>query len=197
MEKYIKYFNYIMEHKKNVFIECWKEKLYLHSFTHDLSKFSLKEFIPYARNFCEDKDCKRCDKYLNCDYNQIGLGSGKWAKQCHDYKYEEFEKACEHHYKNNKHHWNYWVGKQMPERYIIQMICDWKAMSRKLGGTAQEFYYKNYDRIQLEIESRCLLEFHLGLIDSVCLCSNVTWKNYCDRSNISMIIDLKKLGYIK
>ena len=51
MDKYIKYFLYILEHKKNVFKMCWKKGLYLHAFTHDLSKFLPDEFFPYANWF--------------------------------------------------------------------------------------------------------------------------------------------------
>lgn len=197
MKKYWEYFKYVMEHKKNVFIECWKEGLYIHAFTHDLSKFSPKEFKAYAINFYGEKDCKRCKYYMNCDYNQIGLGSGKWAKECMDYKYEDFDKAWEHHYKNNKHHWNYWIGREIPEKYIKQMICDWKAMSRKFGDTAQEFYMKNHDKIKINHSSRVLLEFNLGLIDGECLVSNMDWKEVCKRQGKTLEKDLRELGYIK
>lgn len=209
MIKYINYFKYIMEHKKNVFIECWKLgnswfkqdkkiafELYMHAFTHDLSKFSPSEFIPYAINFYSKKDCRRCAYYLSCDYNQIGLGHSVWAEECKDYKYNNFNKALEHHYKHNKHHWNYWEGKDIPEKYIRQMICDWKAMSRKFGGTAQEFYMKNYDKINISHRSRLDLEFELGLLGELII-HGITWKDYCDNIGITMEEDLKRLGYIK
>lgn len=77
------------------------------------------------------------------------------------------------------------------------MICDWEAMSLKFGGTAQEYYMKNYDKIQLSVESRCELEFHLCLIGSEALCGNITWKQSCDNWGITMEEDLKRLGYIK
>lgn len=115
---------------------------------------------------------------------------------CNEFKYKDFNKAWEHHYKNNKHHWNYWIGQDMPEKYIKQMICDWKAMSRKFGDTAQEFYMKNHDKIELTHCSRVLLEFNLGLIDSVCLVSNMNWEEYCERVNKTMEEDLRELGYI-
>ena len=63
---YWKYFKYVMEHKRNVFIECMnmakkykgqdKIDLIIHAFTHDMSKFLPCEFIPYAKWFY-DKDC--------------------------------------------------------------------------------------------------------------------------------------------
>lgn len=197
MNKYWKYFKYVIEHKKNVFMECWKEGLYIHAFTHDLSKFSLKEFETYAVQFYGDKWCGECVNYSKCSNIAFRLPRRYEPKNsCNEFKYKDFDKAWEHHYKNNKHHWNYWIGQDMPEMYIRQMICDWKAMSRKFGGTAQEFYMKNHDKIQLTHCSRVLLEFNLGLIDSVCLVSNMNWKEYCKRVNKTMEEDLRELGYI-
>ena len=145
LKPYIDYFKYVMEHKKNVFIECWNEKLYLQAFTHDLSKFLPCEFIPYARYFYIDKD-----KYK-----------------------DDFNFAWRHHYIYNKHHWNYYYindGEdetilEMSEVYIKEMICDWKAMSRKFGGSAQEWYLDNYNNIKLHRDTRFRVECLLGLLN--------------------------------
>lgn len=143
IKPYWQYFKYVLEHKKNVFIECWKEGLYVHAFTHDLSKFRPSEFIPYARYFYVDKE-----KYKN-----------------------GFDKAWKLHYKRNKHHWNHWRNTKcmslIPIKYIDQMICDWKAMSRKFGDTAQAYYLNNYNKIKLRRESRLMLELCLGINDSL------------------------------
>jgi len=145
MKHYWNYLKYLLEHKKNVFIECWKVGLYVHAFTHDLSKFLPSEFGPYARKF-----------YLN-GYS----------------KYGEFEIAWNHHQKRNKHHWNYWVtvdnnGKQvaldMPKKYILQMICDWRGMSRKFGDTWQEFYEKNKDKMVLSKRTISTIEWYMDIL---------------------------------
>lgn len=190
MKKYIEYLKYILEHKKNVFIECWKEGLYLHAFTHDISKFRPSEFIPYARHFYGDYISNVVLNNVSCIENKSKIRTKEQVK-------EEFEKAWKLHYKRNKHHWNHWVGRDMPDKYIKQMICDWKAMARKFGDTAQEFYMKNYDSVELTRESRVYLEFELGLIDSVFLVSNLMWKDYCENIGITMEEDLRKLGHIK
>ena len=122
---WIKYFLYICEHKKNVFIECWKSGLYIHAFTHDLSKFLPSEFFYYADMFFSNIHVK-----------------------------EDFEKAWLLHQHRNKHHWDYWVnsdGKaiQMPVKYIIQMLCDWDGMGRKFGDTGKDFYIKNQHKMKL------------------------------------------------
>ena len=146
---YWKYFKYVVEHKKNVFIECWKEGLYLHALTHDLSKFHPKEFFAYARWFYGEFGTNidtRCCSVLGLTLNE-------------QYK-EDFDKAWQHHKDYNKHHWNYWHEKNepMPSKYIRQMVCDWRAMSRKFGGTAKEYYLKNCNEIKLNKCSRKYLE---------------------------------------
>jgi len=144
IKPYYNYFKYVLEHKKNVFKTCWKRKLYLHAITHDLSKFSPKEFIPYAKYFYIDKD-----KYK-----------------------DEFNKAWEHHYKNNPHHWDRWLDEKgvpqvIPSKYLEQMIADWEGMSLKFGGSAQEYYLKNYRKIKLDRNTRMELEFMLDINDSL------------------------------
>lgn len=98
-------------------------------FIHDDSKYSKEEFDAYRKRFFpiseEEKD--------NCK--------------------EEFDKAWEHHYTYNLHHWNGWYKNGYPDRmqliYVVEMICDWEAMGYKFGNTAKEFYYKNKDNIHL------------------------------------------------
>jgi len=126
--EYWEYFKYIIQHKWYVFIECINEKIIWHGITHDLSKFLPSEFFPYTNKFYGD------------------------GKGCF------FDKAWLLHYRRNKHHWDYWVDSkgepiQMPKKYIIQMICDWRAMGRKFNDTAFIFYSKNKGRMVLHKET--------------------------------------------
>ncbi|MEF3353804.1 DUF5662 family protein [Paenibacillus sp. GYB006] len=116
---YWRYFLYVIDHKLNVFIECWKEGLYIEGIVHDMSKFSPKEFAPYARKF-----------YSNQKNENIELA----------WRY-----AWLHHQNHNKHHWEYWiVNKQtkealpMPKKYMIEMVCDWRSFSRKWGRKVKD-----------------------------------------------------------
>lgn len=154
---YWKYFKYVLEHKKNVFIECIKlamehkgklrMQLIVHAFTHDMSKFLPCEFIPYARYFYGGKEAKE-------EYKLTGNYFG-WRKG--------FDEAWEHHYTHNKHHEDYWQGQTMPYLYMMQLIADWKGMSRKFGDTAQEYYLKNYYKFNITHETRRRLEIALDL----------------------------------
>lgn len=81
---------------------------------HDESKFSEEEFEPYAQKWFGDKK-----------------------------KTFEYEEAWKHHWQNNEHHPEYWLGEDMPLIYILEMICDWGSFSIAKGNLKElsEFYY--------------------------------------------------------
>lgn len=163
MKKYWKYLKYLLEHKKNVFIVCWKKKMYLHAFTHDLSKFLPDEFFPYANWFYGE--------YGQFEYNKLKELNKKFSLEIsekdaliHSCRIK-FNKAWKKHYTRNKHHWNYWSEWNVPiitVKYIKQMICDWESMGIKFGDTAKEYYEKNKDRIKINKDSREVLEHLLN-----------------------------------
>ena len=135
---YWTYFKYIVEHKKNVGIECLKMGLFIHAITHDLSKFRPSEFVPYAKFFYSKN---RANNYKQSDEDD-----------------PNFQKGWNHHQKRNRHHWNYWVSVtrqdevipvEMPMKYVRQMVADWNGMSRKFGGTTEGYYNKNKDSMIL------------------------------------------------
>lgn len=137
---YWQYLKYVMEHKKNVAQICYKHDLPIHALSHDMSKLTLSEFKPYAMYFYKDKE-----KYR-----------------------DSFQKAWEHHYKLNPHHWEHWLddnGKPMdiPIYHIACMVADWEAMSVKFGDTPQAFYLQNYFKIKLSYNTRVWVEQMLGI----------------------------------
>ena len=81
---------------------------------HDESKFSEEEFEPYAQYFYGDKK-----------------------------ESIEFDNAWKHHWMNNEHHPEYWLGEDMPYIYILEMICDWGSFSIASGNMNElsDFYY--------------------------------------------------------
>ncbi|WP_308721954.1 DUF5662 family protein [Paenibacillus polysaccharolyticus] len=119
LSAYWRYFLYVTEHKLNVFIECWHEGLYLQGIFHDLTKFCPHEFFPYAIKFYSD----RKDEVTEL----------RWKK------------AWLHHQNHNKHHWEYWIVNRntkealpMPQKYIIEMVCDWRSFTRKWGRRVKD-----------------------------------------------------------
>lgn len=139
-----KYDEYIEEHKKNVFKAFkWlnknlpelfideKFKLdcgYLCEFTHDLSKYDEDEYKAYDVYFYSG----------NRSYEVV----------------QNFNKAWLAHIHNNPHHWQHWIlindnpdeGEiilDMPDKYIIEMICDWMSFSIAKGDLNELFNWYN------------------------------------------------------
>ena len=67
---------------------------------------------------------------------------------------ENFEKAWEHHYKNNPHHPKYWIKDDgtildMEIRYIIEMLCDWLSFGEDI-----RVWYQTADQEKSEMSSK-------------------------------------------
>lgn len=149
MKKYVKNLLYILQHKWYVFCECWKEGLCIQGIFHDMSKFSKIEFISYAWHFFSKEK-----KYP---------GQNR----------EHFQYAWLHHQHKNKHHWNYWVYDQanqkaleMPYKYMVEMICDWRAMGRKFGDTAKDFFIKHEHDIILHPATKRNVLYILNILEA-------------------------------
>ena len=110
---------------------------------HDESKFSEEEFEPYARKWHLD-----------------GI------------KTPEYNRAWEHHWQNNEHHPEYWLGEDMPYIYILEMICDWGSFSIASGNMNElsDFYYnkaKADPEKNLSDATQEIIEDIISRIDSV------------------------------
>ena len=70
---------------------------------------------------------------------------------------EEFENACRHHIRANKHHWNYWcdeednliedIDEEEYKLYTIERICDWLSMAGQHDEGPIEYWNANKDYI--------------------------------------------------
>ncbi len=183
-----KYLSYIIEHKINVFVQGRKLDLGIWQLLiHDLSKLSRYEFKQYKKKFF-GKDCGQC---IYNDINKYGDGSCSKnlkvdnfdAAECVSFILNKkhtvelnFNLAWLHHQHNNKHHWQYWiqikknsvVAYEMPEKYALEMIADWNAMSYKfqdknniLKSTAT--WYQEHSDIILHKNTRKYIELKLGI----------------------------------
>ena len=106
---------------------------------HDMSKYTKEEFEPYRKHFYPINDEEKENSEV------------------------EFEEAWKHHYENNLHHWNWWskIGQKnnMPMNYVIEMCCDWIAMSMVFSDSnAYEWYQNNKLKIDLGSRQRALAE---------------------------------------
>jgi len=134
-----------MKHKWRVLKICWKNKLVWQGIIHDWSKFHPIEFFPYANRFFSNRSLTPIQE-------------------------QQWQKALLHHYQKNKHHWNHWVVDQkekkaipMPEKYIMEMVCDWRAMNPADPDDSKQWYQKKQHKMILDPESRKFLEKILEL----------------------------------
>ena len=110
---------------------------------HDESKYSEEEFEPYAQRWHGDKK-----------------------------KTLEYEEAWKHHWMNNEHHPEYWLGEDMPYIYILEMICDWGSFSIASGDMTElsDFYYNKAQddpEKNLSDATKEIIEDILARIDTV------------------------------
>lgn len=151
------YKNYVLEHKKRVeqFASWLKENLPeifegvdMDAFNdvireHDDSKFSEEEFEPYAKHFYDEDDYSL-----------------------------EFDDAWEHHWMNNEHHPEHWLGQDMPYIYILEMLCDWGSFSIAKRNFREliNYYYEDArddDEKNLSSKTKKIIEDILRKISAV------------------------------
>lgn len=152
-----KYMKYIKEHQENVrkaFEEIKENPVIYQRYSgeildalwervliHDKSKYSEEEFIPYRKNFypinAEEKEENKPD----------------------------FDKAWEHHWKNNSHHWQYRKNKTSFNKNnkeevldVLENILDWIAMGYKFNDRPYQYYENNKNNITLCEDERKYLE---------------------------------------
>ena len=175
------YKKYIQHHLKNIQIAYQEEivnnpntyllidkellkKLYKRVLTHDKSKYSMEEFNAYRKNFYPINN-----------------------KEKEENK-KDFEKAWEHHWNNNSHHWEYRQNKQYfninnDEEVldVLENILDWIAMGYKFKDRPTDYYEKNKDKIILCDKERAYLE-HV-LYDIIQKDGGKTWKKIAKKKN--------------
>lgn len=162
IKKIFQHFKTITKHKYYVMIFMFKCGYYKRGILHDLSKYSLTEFIPSV-------------KYFQGNSSPIDA-----EKQANGYSL-----AWLHHRGHNPHHWEYWIDNfsdylntpcKIPKEYVIEMICDWlsagivysnnKPDYNKPYSEPLDFYLKNKkDKIILHPETREIIEYYLSIIN--------------------------------
>lgn len=131
--------------ENNEFTNYELEELKFQIENHDKSKYDKYEFYPYLHHFYPS-EIENDDKEL-------------------------YDKAWNHHQKFNPHHWQYWIlikdegilePLSMPEKYIIEMLCDWQSFSYKNPeSTAWKWYYDNKDKMMLHNDTIKIIEKYI------------------------------------
>ena len=126
LKNFLGHFKTITTHKMKVMALCFRCGLYKQGLLHDLSKYSLTEFIPGVRFYQGYRSPISREKEV------IGYSRG-WL----------------HHKGRNKHHFEYWIdsfqgefqGVEMEIPYVIEMFCDRVVASQVY---AKENYHDSY-----------------------------------------------------
>ena len=114
LKKFFGHLNTVNKHRFLVFKYCVKAGIPFRGLVHDLSKYSLLEFLEgvkyYNGNFSPISTCKKVNGY---------------------------SKAWLHHKGRNKHHFEYWYDFNsplktpvIPYKYVVELICDNIAASK-------------------------------------------------------------------
>ena len=164
MKQYLNYLKYVLIHKYFVTVECFKVGLYWRGIVHDLSKFRLSEFVPYANFF----------------YTKKRNGTGYYKPT--DTGDKAFDFAWLLHQKRNKHHWQWWTLPEddggikvikMDEIFTNEMICDWIGAGKAQGFFSpkddkyfetRKWYIANKNKMNLHPHTRRLIECTLEII---------------------------------
>ncbi len=123
MSHAVKHFLTVTRHRHCVLRHCARVGILRQGLFHDLSKYSLSEFIPGARYYQGTRSPNECER------ETVGY-SGAWM----------------HHKGRNRHHFEYWndvnpaTGRyepvKMPIRFVKEMFCDRIAASKIYKGKA-------------------------------------------------------------
>jgi hypothetical protein len=144
---------YLTKHRYFTMMKCFSKGLIWRGLKHDLSKYSLKEFFPYAKTFYgKNKPTKR---------DETGYYSPNKIEN------EKFLRAWNHHIHNNDHHWQYYINicdrdeeenfkvLEMPDNAVKEMLCDWYGASKaqKNKTTVPDWYRENRNKMILHINT--------------------------------------------
>ena len=143
------YDQYLIEHKRIVF-EGFK-------WIRDNIPQILQEGFDYEWQMALRHDLSKTTKEEYAAYDAYFYGGNRSFEVVN-----EFNKAWLTHIHRNKHHWQHWVlmndepgegtiALDMPDNYIIEMICDWWAFSWKSGNLYEIFnwYEEHIDYMKL------------------------------------------------
>lgn len=153
----IKHFVTITKHRHKVIAHCFKAGIGFGGLFHDLSKYSLAEFVPGAKYYLGTRSPNEKEREL--------FG---------------YSMAWMHHKGRNKHHFEYWVDLNMqtkkyepvpmPLRYLTEMFCDRVAASKIYQGddykdsSALDYYKRGNARAKMHESTADILEEWLEML---------------------------------
>ncbi len=151
------HFKTITKHRWLVCVGCFRVGLIWQGLIHDLSKYSLTEFMEGAR------------------YYQ-GTRSPNTAER----EVKGYSESWMHHKGRNRHHYEYWTDMNrqtrnyesvpMPRKYLVEMVMDRRAACMVYQGkayhpgSALEYFLKSRERELMHATTRQELEYILTML---------------------------------
>lgn len=153
---FFKHLHTVCRHRRQVRKNCFKAGLIWQGLTHDLSKFSAREFWRGAKYY-----------------------QGNRSPQAKERELFGYSSAWLHHKGRNKHHFEYWtdvnskgeiVCVEMPPKYFAEMVCDRIAASKVYmgkdytDGSPLQYYAARKDKAFMHEKTSEQLEYYLTLL---------------------------------
>ena len=139
----LRHFATITKHRHKVIAHCAKAGILWQGLRHDLSKYSLREFVPGARYYTGTRS-PNVGERLDKGYSEAWL----------------------HHKGRNRHHFEYWTDYnpktrliepvKMPLKYVAEMFCDRVAASKIYRGDE----YQDTDPLSYFMNSKGIRVIH-------------------------------------
>ncbi len=158
--KFFKHFRTITRHRHAVIRHCMRAGIGFQGLFHDLSKYTLTEFLPGAR------------------YYEDGHRSPNEKER----EVRGYSTAWLHHKGRNRHHFEYWNDVnpatktyepvKMPLRYLTEMFCDRVAASKIYQGKAYNdghplaYFLRGNAAKKMHVETAAHLEKWLRMLES-------------------------------
>lgn len=152
-----KHFCTITKHRHTVLRHCFRVGLYWQGLTHDLSKYSLTEFLPGAKYY-----------------------QGTRSPNAAEREVRGYSTAWIHHKGRNRHHYEYWTELnlktgcyecvEMPTKYFAEMVMDRIAASKIYKGkdytdaSSLEYLQGSPESRIMHPETRRKLEYILTML---------------------------------
>lgn len=153
----VKHFITITKHRHAVLRHCFRVGLYWQGLTHDLSKYSLTEFLPGAKYY-----------------------QGTRSPNAAEREERGYSTAWIHHKGRNRHHYEYWndlnlktsryESVEMPTKYFAEMVMDRIAACKIYKGknytdaSALEYLQSSAESYLMHPKTRKKLEYILTML---------------------------------
>ena len=159
-DKEKEYLAYISQHR-NYVIEAAYELFFNNTTDPDTDLFTMQEYADAKFKLKDRVPVHDNSKY---DNEEFPYYRAKWYPTEEEIAnpnpdiLENYQEAWKHHYLNNDHHVEYWFYKNnapqdMSLDAIMEMICDWEAVSRYNSGSIREWYQNSAVR-----EKKCMTD---------------------------------------